>query len=257
MKKILWLLLFLAGCATKPVKLIPAPTKNRSEIIKKELLQMPTKAQDLTPAERLIYDFLLAKNYESKNDVKSACEKYEELSENEAFPLKELAQIKAMQTCDYSPYKLKRIWKNEPTHKFLREMYFENSYLIAKKLEISNYQAIFANKFSELKKIKQDKINLIKEAQEIASKLNMDEAREYSNKLLVLSPQLNTTITKDNKFLVAKDFESSRNFEQARILYLEIIKDESQPLDLKIKSYNAYRTTYKLERKLSLFIEKT
>jgi soluble lytic murein transglycosylase len=136
-------------------------------------------------------------------------------------------------------------------------MYFENSYLIAKKLEISNYQAIFASKFSELKKIKQDKINLIKEAKEIASKLNMDEAREYSNKLLVLSPQLNTTITKDNKFLVAKDFESSRNFEQARILYLEIIKDESQPLELKIKSYNAYRTTYKLERKLSLFIEKT
>jgi soluble lytic murein transglycosylase len=117
--------------------------------------------------------------------------------------------------------------------------------------------ALFSYELAFFKQVQSEKIELLNKAISIAKKMNSkNNEMKYFQKLVEVSPKYSLCITKENIYSVAKDFEASREFDKARDLYLEIINSDAN-LNEKIKSYNAYRMSFKVARDLSIFLQKT
>lgn len=261
MKKILVrsfvVLFFLVSCSTQPVKLVPPPPANRLEVLKSSLDSEALAKIVQSDSEDLAKDYLIAMKAEKEGDLDLACNLFTELSRNNNFAIKEAALVHGLSDCDYSQSTLKRIWSSTLVPNYLKEAYIERSLNLAIKKELPLFEAQFSFDLIAFKPVQAEKLKLIKRAIAIAEKLEDEEMlRIYSNRLKEISPLHITEINAQNKYIIAKDFETNRKFDKARELYKQII-DEDFTLPEKVKAFNAYRTTYKIERDLKTFLQKT
>lgn len=255
MKKFLSLLLIVLvsvfpGCASHPLKIEAPPPLNRLEVLKKAY-EAPAN-----PPEEVAKQYLEALKAESLGDQRKACNIFTELF-NTNFPIRDAALIHTLKNCEYDASDLKNIWEKNTVSHYLQENYFELSRELAAKKNLAAYEAKFSYESILFAKMQADKVKLIKRAIAIAEQLNNSEnLLIYQNKLKEISPLYNTEINDKNIFIIAKDFESNRQFDRARELYKQIIIG-TFPLVEKVKAYNAYRISYKVERNLKVFLEKT
>jgi soluble lytic murein transglycosylase len=260
-KKILLLSLILFGCATKPTKLAPLVTSNRLQILKKHLENPKSQNENLklTPgseSESMAYDYLKA-NQLLSIDKKKACIQFKNLSEMNNFPLKDVALLKTLQSCDLSHRELRKIWDSFKAPKYLNEEYLKTSIALAHKEKLLNEEAKLNLEYLQFIPTQAAKVSLLKDSIELAKEDgDQDLLSSLNQKLIIVSPQYNEKITNENIYQVAKDFESSRNFNRARELYNQIINGEFS-LEEKIKAFNSLRTSFKVARDLKTFIEKT
>ncbi len=258
MKKILLVLLLLSGCSSKPITPLPAPGYQRLNAIKDQLNQGNEESNDGSSSEELARIYLNALKAEASGNKKKACRLFGSLVDNESFPLNQTALVHTLSDCSYSAYELKAIWKKTVIPSYLKENYLEISLKLAEKYKINEYTADFSYELVPFKLVQSEKVKLLKNAISLAQKIKDSEREDrFHQKLVEVSPLNSKEVNRENIYSVAKDYESAREFEKARDLYLEIINGEEYTLDEKIKTYNAYRTSYKVERNLKMFLEKT
>lgn len=258
MKKILFAILLLSGCSSKPVAPIPAPPYTRMEALKETLSGRSKSFEAVNDAEEIAKSYIEAMNAEAAEDKKKACKLFKNLANNQAFPLNQTALVHTLSNCPYSPSELKSIWGVTTIANYLREAYIETSLKLAEKYKIEAEMANFSYELVQYKQVQAEKVKLLQSAIEIAQRLSLpDLETKFFLKLTEVSPLYLKDINRDNIYSIAKDFESNRNFSKARELYLDIINSEEHTLEEKVKAYNSYRTSFKIARDLKTFMEKT
>lgn len=239
MKKILLLILILSGCSHSPVKLIPIPLNETS------------------PGHTYSIRFQQAKEDLKLNKLDEACAIFTDLADQAEFPGAEASRVYLIDSCPISNYRLKKALKNLPS-KYLRDAHLT---AIAKKANENNLLEVRAEALYLLateKKVKFEKQNLINEALLIAKKIDdADLTQKYQTTAISLSPSMKIEEGQKNNFEVARDYESKRKYELARDEYLKIINSNEFNNKDKYKAYNLYRTSFKTERKLEQFREKS
>ena len=242
-------LLLASGCATKSIKPLSPPKWERLDAIRNN--------ENLDASEGLAKSYMDALESEKKGRLAKACESFVKLAGSPEFPPRDAALVHTLGTCDFSKEELKKLWKKENLPTYLKEQYYKRSLDLAIKHKISEYEANFSMQLLPYQKSQADKLKLIKRALSIyESRKEMDKVYQIKKKLLEISPSITDDINPQNIFTVARDFESKRNFDKARSLYLKMI-NEKYPIAEKVKAYNAYRMSYKVQRDLKTFLEKT
>lgn len=258
MKKILFASILLTGCSSAPVAPIPAPLLTRMEVLKGSLTEGNKSFKAENNAEEIAESYLKAMKAEASGDIKGACKLFKNLADNKAFPLNQTALVHTLQNCPYSASELKSLWGKTEIASYLKDSYLDTSLKLAEKYKLDEFAASFSYDLVPFKQVQADKVALLKKAIQIAQKLGDAELEEkFFQKLTEVSPLYLKDITRDNIYSVAKDFETNRDFQKARNLYLEIINGDEYTLEEKVKAYNSYRISFKIARDLKTFMEKT
>lgn len=261
MKKILvnclFVIVLFSSCSTRPVRIVSPPLPNRLEVLKKSLFTKGVSPEILDESEDLAKAYLSALKAKNEGDRKLSCNLFTDLAENKNLAIKEAALVHSLNVCDFSDSELVKIWNKTIIPNYLKEAYTEQSLKLARLKKLSEEEARFSYDLIPYRPVQADKIKLIRRAISIAENLK-DEAKIkiYTDKLKEISPLYNTEITPENIYLVAKDFEANRKFDTARTLYRQMI-DGDFGIDEKVKAFNAYRISYKVERDLKTFLLKT
>lgn len=244
----MFLISFIPSCAHKPIELSKAPPLN---------YQLSSQ-NEISPSTRLsLIKYLEAQKAVKENNSVLACKYFEELYADKSFPLYPVAAIRSIEHCDYQLSELEDLWDDLLSDKLIpawaQEKFLRASIQKAEIFKANDYLHAFYFEMVNFKNVAIEKKNLLLEAIKIANIENEDAAAQlYEAKLKIVSARFETNINNDNIYAVAKDFEKVRKFTEARNLYTKII-NEDFPVDLKFKAYNAYRTTYKVERDLITF----
>lgn len=236
------------SCAHKQVQHVKAPALNY-QLSNIDEIPMNTRAP--------LIKYLEGQKAVRNGDPVLACKYFEELYTDNSFPLRSIAAIRAIENCNYSKSDLEDLWddfKNDnliPT--WAKEKYLNFSIQKAEILKIQDYLHGFYFELANYKSVAAEKEKLILDAINIAKEVGADDLVEtYESKLKLVSPRFETKISPDNIYSIAKDFEKVRKFNDARNLYFQIIS-EDYSIEHKFKAYNAYRTTFKVERDLTAF----
>ncbi len=81
---------------------------------------------------------------------------------------------------------------------------------------------------------------------------------DSSEKILTQNfPRYNKKIDQTNLYEVARDFEANREFRKARSIYRKIINSKSFDFQLKVKSWDRVRLSYKIQRDRNTYLSKT
>lgn len=255
--KCLFIVLILSSCSTQPVRIVSPPSLNRLEVLKKALASKEIHQIAQNESENLAKDYLLGLKAEKDGDLELACQIFSDLAENKFLVIKEAALVHTLADCDFSENALKRIWSKSSIPNYLKETYTEESLKHAVKKELPEFVAQFSFELIPFRTVQSEKIKLIKRAIAIAEELKDEEKLAiYTLRLKEISPLYDTEINNQNIYSIAKDFEANRNFATARSMYQQMIDGEFT-IDEKVKAYNAYRTSFKVERDLKTFLAKT
>jgi soluble lytic murein transglycosylase len=235
------------------------PDYNRLPVLYESLKNPKVTFKAKTESERVLRTYLKSKEELKNGRITDYCKSLEELKEIEHFPLLGLVELKHLNHCtkekpDFLSDEYFKIPEN-----YHKSLSLKTYYEIAKKFEDPTKQIYYGLQFLPNLSVKREKISLLQELVTVARNniVPNEYLIEVQKKLEDLSPRMSSEVTIDNMFKIAKDFESVREFEQARNYYLDIINNSNINLQEKIKAYNAYRISYKVERNLSAFLEKT
>ncbi len=252
--------LFLASCSTRVLKTSPAPSIEQVNVLRNSLNSSKfTQEIDEGNSLSLARAYLAAMKAQQEGDRVGACSLFLELADLKSFTLWDAARIHSLINCELSPRQLKKIWKKEVVSNYLKAFYLEVSRSIASKNKLRDQEAEFSYELIAYQNQSSEKEALINQSLAIAKELaDLEKIKKYNDKLKEISPLhlAPEEINETNLLSVAKDFESHRNFEQARILYTKII-DGDFAIDQKVKAFNALRISYKIERNLKKFLEET
>ena len=209
-----------------------------------------------TNYQKLSREEIWAKKYlQAKAGGRSnlSCKLFRELAGEKSFPLKDLAFIQELRSCSYSKIRLKKIWRTKwnKVPRWAKEDYFKISYELAREKKVKKYQAFFLSKLSRYQDSKREKEAMLLDA------IKYNKRTAYLKGLYKISPRYSPRISKFNIYRVARDFESIRDYKRARELYLQIITKKGHTLNQKVRAWNRLRLSYKKERKIKTYIEKT
>lgn len=253
----MFIIALLSSCSTRPVRIVSPPSLNRLEVLKKSILTQGISPVAQSESEDLAKAYLMAMKAEAEGNPLLACNLFTDLSENKNLAIKEAALVHTLSNCEFSDRALRRIWKKTVVPNYLKEAYTEQSLKLATKRNLLPFEAQFSFDLISFRPTQAEKIKLIKHAIAIAE-MEKDEVKSkiYNERLKEISPLHNTSINEQNIYLIAKDFETNRQFDTARSLYQQIIHGEFS-IDDKVKAYNSFRTSFKVERNLKTFLLKT
>lgn len=251
------LALYITACSSLKESLPPDEKfirDLRSKIKTNE--QLPRSSQ-LSIKELWTKDWLIAE-FNRKNNKFEACSLYQNLSLDSKFPLQPLAKQRAAIFCLSDINEAQEFWKNN-TYKspWLKQDYLELSFAKAKQLKLSPKAWTFAKELVRFKKSIPEKIDLYKEALELAQDAKDTESgKKILEQLTRLSPSEFKIGVKD-PFRIAKDLEKKRQFNEARIVYYKMIKNNKTPFKDKMQAYERIRQCYRLERNDEMYVAKT
>ncbi len=258
MKKILLLIVLIAGCSSQPLSPVKTPSYQRLNELKSSITSSSSSFTTKDRSEEIAKIYLEAQRAKENGHLEKACDLFEEVSDEKAFPIHPVALMHTISVCDYSPSDLRDIWETAGVPSYLKEAFYEVSLKMAAKHKLEKEIAEFSYLLVNYKQVQSEKVELLKNALAIAEKLKLEEKQNlYFNKLVEVSPLFSKEVNEQNIYSVARDFETNRLFEKARALYREIIFTDKYDFALRIKTYNSYRTSFKVERDLKAFLEKT
>lgn len=246
------ILVLFSGCAHKPVQYLKAPALNLNAA---NLLELPPETA------LIVKSYFEAKEAMNKGDNKRACLIFTDLAKLQKLSVNFIALIHRLENCELTSDELEDIWDDVSDDQLIPnwalEKYLQISLSLAENNKMDEYIHQFLFQLVNFKSIQAEKETLLLRAIETAKLDSDSDAVDlYTEKLKTVSPRYNEEINEQNIFNVAKDFEKVRQFARARELYLEIING-TYPLELKVKTFNAYRTSFKVERDLKTFNLKT
>lgn len=246
--------LFVLGCATPTHDLMPSfaelmPPDQNQEQLWASMDELNFSQLPLYQRRAFLWQrqYVLALSLVQDNPEKS-CELFKQLQSDGLFPLRRLAFLRALGTCqNFSPIELGKLeefpqWMSpividqviaglEKTHPENTELF--NYYIKKSKLPLST----------------DEKINWTIKALDWAKQNHSDEKIELAQtRLYKLSPRHNPQ-PKSKEFInIANDYRRARDFKTARNYYQKVIKDRHFSYDQKIHAYKGLAYSYKLER---------
>lgn len=239
-------LLLCSSCATKMLR---APKSGFLNLSGKVELEEPE---------------ILANKYHRANlELKegfntAACEKFEELSQIENFPLKDISKVKALQSCDWTVEKLISTWTSAEIPKWLQEEYYESSLKISKKKSIKLWESKLNFSLYPFQKRKVEKEKYIHRALKIAEDEQFsDQIEIYNDELKKISPRYITAPNNEELFSVARDYERAREFKKAISTYESILRNQEIAIEVKIKSWHRITRVFKNQRRKDLALSST
>lgn len=189
---------------------------------------------------------------------RKSCPEFEELSNNEHFPLRNIALIRALKSCDWTVSKLISIWETTQVEPWLEQSYYQISYEVAKKKNIKLWQAKHNFNLYPYEVRKEEKEKYIRNALEIVEDEQITELVEkYNNELKKISPRFITAPSNEELYSVGRDFERAREYDKAIKTYESIIKNKDIDLKTKLKSWHRITRVFKNKRRRDLALSST
>ncbi|MBI2519989.1 MAG: transglycosylase SLT domain-containing protein [Bdellovibrio sp.] len=193
--------------------------------------------------------FKLADELSKNGNMKDACIHWQHLSEQEEFPLKELAFIYHLYCLQSGPEIDQALAKFSPS-RYLKKPYFETlSRSPVVKTERPLIHITSLEGLSALSIVKAEKIRYLGEALESAQKAGIELAvTRIQKKLESITPAALNNITEENYLEVAKNFIKEREYASARRYLERIIFKKQNDLDYLVEAWKIYAKTFKSEQ---------
>lgn len=240
--KTIFLCILLAACARLGTLPPDAEVANK--------LRQDTLNRPLNLSEVWFNLFTEGKKARASQDFKLACEKFGRLISYEEFPLFSLAQLYQLETCArtgnaFPLQELNELEKGFPTG--LKSEFYEVAYALAKDFGNPSARAQSALHLAGARSIRNEKEKLLQEAWELAPAGEIKTIAQ--EKLFQYAPRFNPNPTKEDLPNVARDFERAREFDKAKQLYQQILReDPTRDFQRWLSAANRYRLIFKNER---------
>ena len=186
--------------------------------------------------------YLKAKAAAAVNDP-AACDQFGRLARDESFALRELAKLRAEQTClkgpiDYNSY---TVW--------LRGVGLDAAIESAQRrgddLTLANLEVEKSKQLLTL----EEKLDWATQAKDLADKIqNQDLSKQAQDRIYMISPRLLPNPSEKDFLAVADDSRYHREFAKAEKFYRKIIGNPKAPLAEKLSAYRGVRQSYKNSR---------
>ncbi len=229
-----FIFLLLAGCASEVVRPPSSPSINQL-----------TDAREEGEIYALNYyqGSLMLRNKEGDR----GCTIFTKLKKEKRFPLRILAEIKYYQSCPVTQAEITKFWDENDSEipRWALEYYVLSSLQLAKDYGIRDKEAHFSNRLAKYKRLRSEKVPLIKHAIKIAPEKDREE---YEKELYSVAPRYIDKKDEDIHYDVARDFERIREFKIARKYYRKIIRNRQATIDDRLNAWKRYCLTHKLER---------
>lgn len=187
-----------------------------------------------------------------KKDRNVSCENFSRLAQDMRFPLRRIAFLHAHEVCPKDNQILARLetfqleqfdpWLND----IATDVAIEKAALAkndAKLLELYQHK-------SKLSPRREDKIQFADAALKAANRLgDKAKAKEIRARIYGISPSRDPKPDKSDLIAVANDYRYLRDFENARHIYNNILRQKSASVTEKLAAYRGLRTNYKIQQK--------
>lgn len=199
----------------------------------------------------LISSYKKGSQYKDAGELTLACTYFTGLKDHQDFLPQDLLTLQLLKTCSFTPKQYSEIWNNNKigSSHYLREDFLETFYKISKKKNLNRIYSEVTLEYNKYPKIKKERekiaFELLKVAESLEGKSLVNAALDN---LYKIAPRFIKKPSKDQYYLVAKDFEVVRSFNKARSYYQKIILDKSIDDLLRMKAYYRKAMTYKLKR---------
>lgn len=205
--------------------------------------------EDLTINEQWLKKYTLARRLVKENPTES-CRLYEQLSQENQFPLSDLAQLRAYEICDHFPrpttvtQEYRSLFAEIDYQKSLATSTIDDDLPAA--IEKINYELDRKNKET-----------LILQTIQLAQKLQRSEVLpSLQIQLYKNSPRLKPTYTDNNeRNLAASDFRFHRQFSEALKIYDQIFKNKNSTIEEQYQALKNIRNTYKVSQDKANYIK--
>jgi peptidoglycan lytic transglycosylase len=252
------------GCTTtsiKDTKVTPSSlppsydyvVQNRDHNLK-ELEALKTTEDNLTWWKKYRQGLLtLEKNPEQ------SCAPFTELSKEAHFPLRDLALLRAHQTCADT----KDLAKLDPelyktTYKWSQDVLADVNLKQARKSEDKLDDIAALKEIARQEIIAKKKEQYLLEALKIAQNLKSEEEiKSIQAQLFKSSPRLKPDLTFKELPAAAMDYRQRREFEKALTIYREILKNKQATSEDKFQALKNIRMTYKVAQNKNAYIDAT
>lgn len=175
-----------------------------------------------------------------------ACELFKKLGDDSTFPARDVARLRAWETCEPA-----LDFKREELPPYLRDLSLEIALGVASRTQNKAMELDLAvekskQKLPQSEKLKWNELALSR-ARELKDQIKIDALtkRQYT-----IAPRLNPDPKPSQWLGAAADMRTARKFEQAREVYEKILKSTEFTLEDKISAWKGIRLSYKNARQL-------
>lgn len=244
-------LILFSSCSQLPLS---APSKERLL----ELKDQSISSQELKPHEALALKYSSGLRFKKNDQNQKACQIFQELSANERFPLKNLSQLRVIQTCSLNREEKIQSFKSFDSNQnskltdeeFLR---YATTWLDSHSGPVE-LAANYSFRLHEYEGNQEQKIQAILKA--INHTHNEQTRSIYQEKLMELAPRFIKNPAPEDLITVARDLERARQFKKARAYYREVLNSDLIDLENKLYALKRIGLTYKVQRSRELYLKK-
>ena len=184
---------------------------------------------------------------------KRACPVFEELSNKENFPLKEISLIKALESCDWTTERLISTWNDVEISPWLKEEFHKKSLEISKRKNIRQWESVHNYELSFFPKIKKERESYLRRAIEISEDEQLqDQIKKFNERLLKVAPRFIVAAKSEELYSIARDYERASEYQKAIETYESILRNSDIQYKDKIKSWKRITRVFKNMRKKEL-----
>jgi len=199
--------------------------------------------QTLTPSENSPFAREWISTYtalKSQTPSPQTCEGFKKLAEKD-FPLSEFALLRGSAHCG-------EILPSKENFPWLKEEWTQVKLDIARKSDTPKELVDLLMERSTQVPLHEDKVKLVLEAQKKALGLEEDVQKKVETRLYALAPRMNKHSPPSQSLTVAKDFLRARDFENAREIYLKLLKAKKTSLPVQLKAFEGLARLEKISR---------
>lgn len=194
-----------------------------------------------------------------KDNPNLSCLSYRDLANEEKFPLRSLALIRAHQLCGETSSDLEEVYplKKFDLNPWIKEQALDLALIRAESKKDRNSLMHLAIEKSKASSLYDEKIKFLQLALTIAKeKSDPRYIREIEARLYRFAPRLNPNPKPENYSAIAYDYRRIRDFDSARRYYEKIING-SENIEEIFEALKGIRTSYKLEKKVQEYLNAT
>ncbi len=186
----------------------------------------------------------------SKDRPDKACSAYLAVSAQPQFPLRHVAELRAMEVCPVDPKTPVDFtaFLNHDKDPWLEESLTRVALKRAVLLGDKNWEMKLSATVAKFERLQREKLKLLTRAHDLAEELKENElSSEFQNRLYLIAPRLNPQPEAKDYLGVALDFRQDRNFEQALLYFNKVRNNADAPELEKLHALEGIRQVYKLE----------
>lgn len=194
-----------------------------------------------------------------ESSPKIACGLFAELSKDAQFPLKDLALLRAHESCDQTG-SLAKIDEAafKANYKYARDILADVNLKQARKTADKDDDIEALREVARLENIPRKKEKYLLEALELATSLKKTaEVESIQAQLYRTSPRLNPDPSEKELASVAMDHRQHREFDKALAVYESILSDKKASAEDKFQALKSIRMTHKVAQNKNAYIEAT